>query len=840
MPASVVEGYPNERSNDFFGKDAMLWWIGEVEDNKDPLQIGRCKVRILGWYTNPEGGTTKDLPTEELPWALALQPTTQAGNDGQGDSSGQLQPGAIVMGFFFDGEEGQQPVIMGVIRIVKGEGSRKKPYFAITGESNPDYVNAATAPAGEHQAVGANDTTVANTTNSVQTAGKNENSQPNANNPSNVGTQTGSGSVTPAAQMSTTPIAAADGVGGPVKTLKMHLQNILDVAAKEFTGLTKDAESGQLVRAFDNVPVATENILAAIKNAIMAIAAQAVAAMREWLNELAGKLSKGGSLITTLTGIPASTMILIKTAIELILKQLCILDNQIVQFALNPINSIVSLFEAAIGKAMDAISLASQAMDDLIGKLMDSFNALLCKVKGLVAAVEAIVAAVGAAVAIINAWKSGKKVLADKVDLRKMTFESFLQIVIMILNMFDMGCNRSRQNSKNLGWVPILGSTYCADDDDGKAIMKKLGAPSCGSGGTGNATIDWITNIYQTASPYLTSARTELSGYWEQHIGNPGSNADTVHLTSGTTHTSIRKDPAEEAKAKATEKATKAGQTKAQAEKAGNQAAKGKSGPIVGDHSSYAAAYTVDVAKDLCYKVTGHEIHTISGDLRLKVTGNFHLEVGGGMFVNAVGAPQVEPKEKGTGGAGKAQKHSILFGSDADISVSGGTLKVNSTELNMNSMSTNVGAPTGTFAIDSPSVNIRGGDILMTASNSMNFTSISENHLVNTPPSKLGIKTGVFYNVFGPVDYILLPAKKGDGVIPKFSVTNTKGPFLVTCGAAGAAFTVAKGAFLATVAAGAITMTAAKGAVAITASKGAVTITAGAAVAIIGKTISLN
>jgi hypothetical protein len=47
MATSQVEGYVKERQNDFFGKDGMQWWIGEVEDNQDPLQINRVKVRMV-------------------------------------------------------------------------------------------------------------------------------------------------------------------------------------------------------------------------------------------------------------------------------------------------------------------------------------------------------------------------------------------------------------------------------------------------------------------------------------------------------------------------------------------------------------------------------------------------------------------------------------------------------------------------------------------------------------------------------------------------------------------------------------------------------------------------
>ena len=36
---------------DYIGRDGYTWWVGEVEDIEDPSEIGRVKVRILGWYT---------------------------------------------------------------------------------------------------------------------------------------------------------------------------------------------------------------------------------------------------------------------------------------------------------------------------------------------------------------------------------------------------------------------------------------------------------------------------------------------------------------------------------------------------------------------------------------------------------------------------------------------------------------------------------------------------------------------------------------------------------------------------------------------------------------------
>ena len=77
MPS--IEGITNEPSVNFVGKDGFFWWVGEVEDNEDPMELGRVRVRVLGYYTNVRGGTTADLPTDSLPWATVLQHTCQPG-----------------------------------------------------------------------------------------------------------------------------------------------------------------------------------------------------------------------------------------------------------------------------------------------------------------------------------------------------------------------------------------------------------------------------------------------------------------------------------------------------------------------------------------------------------------------------------------------------------------------------------------------------------------------------------------------------------------------------------------------------------------------------------------
>ena len=95
----------------FQGRDGYVWWNGVVEDRNDPLMIGRCRVRILGWHTADKS----ELPTADLPWAQVLMPITSASQTGVGYAPVGPVEGTWVMGFYRDGELAQEPVMVGTL-----------------------------------------------------------------------------------------------------------------------------------------------------------------------------------------------------------------------------------------------------------------------------------------------------------------------------------------------------------------------------------------------------------------------------------------------------------------------------------------------------------------------------------------------------------------------------------------------------------------------------------------------------------------------------------------------------------------------------------------------------
>ena len=109
------------------GRDGFIWWIGQVASDSWRLNNPgssapgvelnhskgfdyRYQVRIMGYHT----ADIKELPNDQLPWATVMYPVTTGGGFFNSGSPG-LEAGNFVYGFFLDGEDAQQPVILGIL-----------------------------------------------------------------------------------------------------------------------------------------------------------------------------------------------------------------------------------------------------------------------------------------------------------------------------------------------------------------------------------------------------------------------------------------------------------------------------------------------------------------------------------------------------------------------------------------------------------------------------------------------------------------------------------------------------------------------------------------------------
>ena len=114
-----------QEGTNFLGRDGFHWWIGQVTDPKKgqwdntlerknaedgkPIYSHRCRVRIVGYH-----GCGDELPDHKLPLAHVLLPPNMSTTGGRGETM-QYQGGEVVVGFFFDGKDAQQPVIFGTL-----------------------------------------------------------------------------------------------------------------------------------------------------------------------------------------------------------------------------------------------------------------------------------------------------------------------------------------------------------------------------------------------------------------------------------------------------------------------------------------------------------------------------------------------------------------------------------------------------------------------------------------------------------------------------------------------------------------------------------------------------
>ena len=142
--------------SNYIGKDGFSWWIGQVA-KKDTWEKGsqfsnqgdwsaRCKVRIVGYHSF-DGDVLAD---DDLPWAqIMLDPSFGSAQGGIGGTL-SLRGGETCFGFFLDGDDGQQPVVIGLLYrsdgvknlqtedvVKKEKSSRFKPFTGHPGNNPP-------------------------------------------------------------------------------------------------------------------------------------------------------------------------------------------------------------------------------------------------------------------------------------------------------------------------------------------------------------------------------------------------------------------------------------------------------------------------------------------------------------------------------------------------------------------------------------------------------------------------------------------------------------------------------------------------------------------------------
>ena len=845
----TIDGIVNEPTINFVGKDGFFWWVGEVEDNEDPMELGRVKVRVLGYYTNVRGGTTTALPTENLPWATCLQHTAQAGNDGQGESSGQLQPGAIVMGFFMDGDQAQMPIVMGVLRVQKSNDTKIKQEFAFTGEAmepgvsvnasalHPAKPNSTMAGTKEEGFLRQSDN------NTVITPGMKTGRWGGPGSPANLGTAVGIGgssfnAVKP--RDPAKPIPAANGVGGPWRSLEYKLAYLIEDISDSAATLVKN-EDGDFLDILTGKIVTAQELTGKVQNFLSAIFTQVVGAIRQSLANLAEQLNVV-TLLAGATGIPFVSFTAITKAVQMILSSLCIVDKDLLSLIQSPIDSLLNTLNSFLDGVIDQAAMILQSVQKVIDDIVCSVQSVLGKALGIVNDVKSIVSGISQAQELIKTWENGTQIFNYLQSLFKNGIKNLSGLISLFLKFAGSNCNRELSGAKDtVGWYPLFGVTHCTPEELATInAIKGNSHGDCGENDKGGGLLD---NILNQADPYLTAAKNWVNGASELYIGTPGRTATVIRKENGTTHTSVKvsqrayaeyifKKALREQKPEISDDELEEKLAQYRKQQSGK-----KDDVLLADHITYVGNHTEECHGDECKAIDGNQVTNIEGDYHLDVTGDFHISVGGSLMLNAQGAPK-QVKKDGTKEDG-IKKHSLTFGSDVDMNIAGAAFTYEGSEFNMGAVTTKI---TGSdFECSSTNQNLSGVELILNASNAVNIVTPHLNEMINFPPATLTpkAKTGISRMVGGSMETYMTPAINAPTeTIPRHIVANPSGFALHQNGIAYTNI-VATGAWNATALAGVCNLKALAGVVNITAGA-AMNLTATAAVNIKGLSIFLN
>lgn len=648
--------------SDVMGRDGFTWWVGEVESIEDPQQLGRVKVRIIGWYTGAGGkeAYTTSLPTESLPWAICILPTDQPGIKNTGTTT-ELQVGAQVLGFFLDGEEAQLPCVLGSFRGFRNAADQKTG----SGDANDSDVpkttvaDAAEAPKLPTQAQDAAGKEVPggapfNKTGSAPA------------NPSG-GEATDRGALPAAAQAvpgnyasnpqvpPTEAQGIADGSQGPAaEGFERDLERMLTEVGTFAAGLGSDP-AGNLVSLITGKKVSNKLLKNAIKGINLFIA-NGISGIMSWMKEvLAKQIEKIISAITKFITniIPLGIINAILQLADFIFSLFCGFEGQwIISLVRDAFNST-----AAFAQQMSSF-IVQKVYDAIPAQVKTTTAAIVQKVqKGIQQVMQlgrTLLAAIKVVKNVAGQFKEMGKAMDTlfQFDFSKINWGNLVTLIINLLKALlpKKDCGRKIRGPKLTFWLPLLGASDCATVPEFMQRKIEINAGNVIPQG------DYISSLYQNLLPSMMQVTTFMNGASIIQDNNPGKEKTIVTDAGGQTKIS-----------------TAQGDT----------------------HYNQPGNETKIVGGDKCTTVKGNHCVTIEGDYTLKVMGDFNLEVLGAKnehCSNGVGVQGKDGTQPGDKQAKSAQTiaadHEINYQGNWGIQAANVTLSaINSLDLNASSMS---------------------------------------------------------------------------------------------------------------------------------------------------------
>ena len=596
---------------DYLGRDGYTWWIGEVENIKDPSKLGRVQVRILGWYTGHKAkqAYTKEMPTKVLPWAQVLLPCDKAQTGSTGSTS-ELQPGAWVMGFFLDGDEAQLPIVMGAFRgfQVKEDPSKK--------------TTAADGTVAEEKAT--------NTPQKKDLAGNERNDghpfpkrqATTPPDPAGSGMEESRGAISTAEETlpgnavtnpAKPPVQAqsiADGVAGAGgEGFKIDLERQLTELGN--MAATLGSGPGGFISLATGKKVAGDKVMEHMGK-IMNFLAGGIAGILAPLKEMLAKLIAEvvGAIVKIISSfVPLVVINTIMMFLEMIFDIFCMKKPMwlgLVQAAISDVSAFANnIATQIVDKIADKLKGVDAAVKGVTNRVLSGITNTMNRVKDIAGDV---IAAVDMAKGIAGAARSlGKTVqMIFEFDFTSLDWAGLIKLLFALLQMFfKKDCGRKIKRPKSKRWYPLIGTTECDNVHD--AIVGTPFADYQGGIAPGKKGGSFIDKMFTAIDTDLMEVVTHLNGAKDINDATPG------------VEKQIKQGP---------------GGVSTFQDAHGNE------------HKNVPNNETKIIAKDKCETIKGNYVLTVEGDFYLKVMGNYHEEVTGAKNDNASQGPQAKSEGK--------------------------------------------------------------------------------------------------------------------------------------------------------------------------------------------------
>lgn len=648
--------------SDVMGRDGFTWWVGEVEAIDDPQQLGRVKVRIVGWYTGAGGkeAYTSAVPTDSLPWAMCLLPTDQPGIKNTGTTT-ELQVGAQVLGFFLDGEEAQLPCVLGSFRGFRNAADEKTgsgdavdsevPKTTIAdGSQAPILPSQAQDGAGKEVPGGA-------PFNKTGTAPANPNGgEATDRGALPVAAQTIPGNYASNPQVPPTEAQGiANGTSGPAaEGFERDLERMLSEVGTFAAGLGSDP-AGNLVSLITGKKVSNKLLKNAIKGINLFIA-NGISGIMSWMKEVLAKqieaiISAITKFITNI--VPLGIINAILQLAEFIFDLFCGFEGKwilnLVSSAFNQTASFANqMADLIVRKVYDAIpAQVKLTVSTIVKKVQDGIQLVMQLGRTLLAAIRVVKNVAGQFKEMGKAMDS-----LFQFDFSKINWGNLVSLIINLLKALlpKKDCGRKIRAPKLTFWLPLLGSSDCATVPE--FLQRKV---VIDAGGTAVPQGDYISSLYQNLLPTAMQVKTYMNGASVIQDNNKGKEKTIVTDAGGQTKI-----------------ATAQGDT----------------------HYNQPGNETKIVGGDKCTTIKGNHCVTVEGDYTLKVMGDFNIEILGAK--NEHQSNGVGTNKEGTAPGDKQAKSAQTIAADHEINYQGNwgiqaanvTLSaINNLDLNSSSMS---------------------------------------------------------------------------------------------------------------------------------------------------------